>query len=359
MGYLVKHRNPLHRILLVASMSALFALSLAATASAGDISGGLMSYTFTDSATEANSINVTLVPDGEYPGQIDITDSGATLTESSASCVDLGGGVIRCDVYNGAATTMNWNLGSNNDSISVATDVQTIDVVDGGLGADVMGCGGGLDQVKFSSRIAGVRVTPSDLAANDGETAEFDNVDSTCEGSIGGSATDYLLASSANQGKISGGDGADYIVGSTNNTVTGFCQGNFPGSMNGDGGNDLIVAVSGLYNALSGGSGNDTLVGIDTNPGCDHLYGGTGSDTISGGSGNDQIWDNVSSTGEINTIIGGAGNDAYHLGAGNDTVISRDGNDDGTLSCSTGTDTLIGDASDGPSSGCETSVLSN
>jgi len=165
---------------------------------------------------------------------------------------------------------------------------------------------------------------------------------------------------------------------------------------------DYTVGLSGPYtvldgdNALSdtkntghlyGGAGNDTLNGL---AGDDTLYGGTGDDTLTGGAGadalnggagtdtasyslsatgvtvdlatgtgtggdaaGDTLWgiENVTGSGQADTLTGdananvltgGAGNDTLSGGAGNDTLLGGEGND--TLTGGAGDDTLDGGA---------------
>jgi Ca2+-binding RTX toxin-like protein len=64
-----------------------------------------------------------------------------------------------------------------------------------------------------------------------------------------------------------------------------------------------------------GGTGNDTLSGSDSIKFGDHLYGGSGADTLDGKGGNDYLEGGVGA----DTLIGGEGNDQLLGGAGNDT----------------------------------------
>jgi Ca2+-binding RTX toxin-like protein len=83
-----------------------------------------------------------------------------------------------------------------------------------------------------------------------------------------------------------------------------------PMTVNGGGGNDLLISGDGPDLVL-GGDGSDSLWGIG---GDDVLLGGAGSDDLIGGDGND-------------VMIGGSGNDMLFGGSGRDLVIGAQDND--------------------------------
>ena len=233
------------------------------------------------------------------------------------------------------------------------------DTITPSTGADVVSCGGGKDRVNYSERAAGVRVTPSDSAANDGEIAEFDNIATSCETSNGGSGPDYLLESSNGAAYLDGNAGNDFLMGSPANVSMACTSGTHDGTIFGDAGDDILISIAG-GSTLNGHDGNDVIVGSDdTTTGCDFIWGGKGSDTLIGGAGNDTVWDSSGLSNESNFIDPGAGQDEWDGGYGNDTVILRDGGDQdysAGAGCSTGTDVFIGDDVDGSTAGCETVV---
>jgi Ca2+-binding RTX toxin-like protein len=320
---------------------ALFAtLALAATAGAATITGGPSTFTYSDTASQTNTVSVTKASSTS----VDITDSTGTLTESSSHCTSSGS-VVTCTVSAAGTTVFNWNLGSGDDSLSVASDVVTKDSVNGELGADAIACGGGADTVTYASRTAGVRVTPDDGTANDGELTELDNVGPDCEASKGGSGGDFLfMATSATAGIVDGSSGDDYIVGSPNNASTSCAESSNPTQLIGGYGNDTVINIAGGAR-VQGYYGNDLLVGGDS---CEHMFSGHGSDTVFGGGGDDQLLDLYGSTGESNTLVGGAGSDTI-VGAINATnrLIGADGESD-YYACLTGSpsDTYVGDSVD-------------
>ncbi|MGB7708014.1 MAG: choice-of-anchor Q domain-containing protein, partial [Microcoleus sp.] len=98
---------------------------------------------------------------------------------------------------------------------------------------------------------------------------------------------------------INGGNGADFIMGASQNE-----------SINGLLGNDTLYGMGGNDN-IDGGADNDSIFG---NEGTDFVEGGTGNDTIYGGKDND-------------TVLGGDGDDFLRGDVGKDTVASGVGND--------------------------------
>jgi hypothetical protein len=100
-------------------------------------------------------------------------------------------------------------------------------------------------------------------------------------------------------GSITGGPGADVIVGSAG-----------ADTINGGGGDDLICGLGG-NDTIEGGAGNDRINGND---GADTIKGGAGADGLDGEAGND-------------TIKGGADADALAGGIGTDKLDGGDGGD--------------------------------
>jgi Ca2+-binding RTX toxin-like protein len=107
------------------------------------------------------------------------------------------------------------------------------DVLDGGSGPDVLDGGPGVDTVTYAARTLNVAAT-LDGTANDGQTAEADNV--------------------LNTENLTGGAGNDRLTGNA------------------------------ASNILRGGAGNDRLTGLAGN---DTLIGGAGTDIAAGGTGTD------------------------------------------------------------------------
>jgi Ca2+-binding RTX toxin-like protein len=151
------------------------------------------------------------------------------------------------------------------------------DTLNGGVGADVVSGGAGLDVATYATRNVQVTVTIGS-GANDGATAEKDNVLDDVEGVVGGSGPD-LLTGEDGANTLSGGAGADHL--------------------NGLGGDDT----------LNGGTGADTLAG---GSGDEHIIGGPNPDKITGGTGDDTI---NAQDGAKDTIDCGTGNDRVTVDA--------------------------------------------
>lgn len=126
--------------------------------------------------------------------------------------------------------------------------------------------------------------------------------------------------------EIYGGDGNDYIAGTSGADLIFGDTGN--DRLLGGGGNDEIHGGSGR-DSISGGSGNDFLDGGEDNDlingevGDDTLYGEDGNDRLNGGGGLDQLFGGSGT----DVLDGGAGSDLLSGGSGSDALYSRDGND--------------------------------
>ncbi len=164
----------------------------------------------------------------------------------------------------------------------------------------------------------------------------------TCAGQL---ATVYVNASNlivggpdngnAYLGTLNGTGGDDVIVGTSGNDTINAANGDDlvcadagNDTVNGDTGDDTVYGGDGK-DSLNGDDGNDTLYGengkdtIKGHAGDDKIFGGNGSDTLQGWQGNDEIC-----AGNGNDDIGGGlGDDKIDGGNGNDTVDGKDGTD--------------------------------
>jgi len=195
----------------------------------------------------------------------------------------------------------------------------------------------------------------SEVDANGGQgtnVIDLRGVMATCH-LIGGPGTNTIYLSDGPNSTANGGGGNATIYASKAASATGVV-------IHGGGGNSLIdggtVAIT-----IYGDAGTNTINGSTT--GDDHLYGGTGDDTINagngnayidGGPGNDVIHggsgqdfilggpgDDVIYCGRSDNIVnGGDGNDVIYGGAGNDLLIGGNGNN--TIYGNAGNDLIIG-----------------
>lgn len=185
------------------------------------------------------------------------------------------------DVLVAADTGSQLEGGSGNDLLTGGTKADTLaggdgdDVIDAGAGDDLIiggdGAGedtykggDGVDTVKYTSALSGIRIDLSNLT---------------------GTATS-IEANDASQ------IGNDQLLG-----IENIIAGNYA---------DILIGNSAANN-LSGEDGNDEIVGDDGN---DTLIGGKGNDTLNGGIGND-------------SMSGGLGDDIYVVDNASDKVIEN------------------------------------
>jgi Ca2+-binding RTX toxin-like protein len=195
------------------------------------------------------------------------------------------------------------------------------DVLDEGPhpnGGDLLSGGGGVDVVRYTSRVTAVTVTVGSRP-NDGAPTESDDVQDDVEVVEGSAHDDTLSCASTNTCTLRGASGDDTLTGNVG-----------ADTLEGEDGDDLIDPGLGS-DVVRGGPGQDTIsYGSRTNSvaivlgtsghmtmengeplendslvGLEHLIGGSGDDMLSGN--------------ELdNRIRGGPGNDVLVGGAGND-----------------------------------------
>jgi Ca2+-binding RTX toxin-like protein len=259
------------------------------------------------------------------------------------------------------------------------------DSLEGGAGGDTHNGGSGLDTADYTARIAGVTVD-LDGAADDGETAEADNVRPDVERLLGGSGDDTLTGNNATN-ELSGGAGNDLldlgrgsadvaIGGADTDTVTystrtapvfadldGVADDGELGesdlvstdveNLTGGSANDRLTGAAGT-NVLNGGAGNDVLDGA---AGADLLLGGSGTDTAdytarvaavtadSDGAADDgEAGENDTVETDVEGIAGGGGDDVLSGTTGTNILSGGGGND--VLDGAQGDDELDGGAGD-------------
>lgn len=174
------------------------------------------------------------------------------------------------------------------------------DLIDGGLGYDVVDYSGSSKSVKVN------------LAAGTA-TGQGNDTLLNVEDVIGSSRSDKLTGD-ADDNILDGGKGNDHLVGNGGDDW-----------LIGGAGNDKIIAAWG-DDWIDAGSGNDN---ITSGAGDDDIYAGAGNDKVVGGAGNDWI---DGGAGKDN-MIGGAGDDTYYVdakdkvnevaGGGNDTIVTN------------------------------------
>ena len=192
------------------------------------------------------------------------------------------------------------------------------DVLIGGGGNDTLNGGAGFDTASYADAAAGVTVRLNHSTAQDGDggTDVLNSIEN-----VTGSDFNDLLVGDANANVLSGGLGADYLIGLA--------------------GDDVLIGGAGAANTLQGGLGDDTYV-VSAN---DTIveFAGEGTDTVQTdraaftlganlenlvytgaaaftGSGN--ALDNVITGGDGADILrGGGGDDTLNGGLGADTAV--------------------------------------
>lgn len=224
-------------------------------------------------------------------------------------------------------------------------------VIEGGLGNDVLVGGGGVDTASFAAAASGVTVSLAAQGAAQTTGAGSDTL-SGFE-NLEGSAFSDSLAGDANANTLSGGAGDDTLnpganavgvmdvldggVGSDTASFVGL--GGVTAILNGA--TDGTVLIGGIPAAtlrsienLLGGDGNDTLVGDGNN---NVIEGGLGNDVLVGGEGVDTL----SFRGATAVTVNLGGPATQNTGLGFDTIIGFE-----NVRTGSGADSITGDGND-------------
>lgn len=223
------------------------------------------------------------------------------------------------------------------------------DTLTGGAGNDILTGGAGNDTYSFNTNTArGSDLIDESGGGTDTITFSGSNNAVALDLGLGGSQAvngNLNLTITPDQiENVTGGNGADTLIGNTlNNTING---GSGNDTMSGGAGNDSLAGGTGtdtvvqtvdgnqtLTNALLTGQGNDTLNSIENAV----LTGGAGDDTINASAFTGTT--TLNGLGGNDTITGGSGVDIINGGDGDDTLNGNAGND--TLNGGNGTDTVV------------------
>ena len=245
-----------------------------------------------------------------------IGGSGAdTLTASSAGS-ELTGGSGN-DILNGGSDSDILYAGNGNDSVSAGGGDDLI-IGGDGAGNDIYNGGYGIDTVKYTSALAGIKVdllagTAISIGKNDASRIGSDILTSI-ENVTAGNFSDVIIGNNLSNTLLGMGGGDTFIASAGNDYLdggAGIDTANYSGItqniwmwLGGDVESSVSIAndalesdtILNIENFISG-SGDDWLIG-DLNS--NQLTGGLGSDRLDGGEGAD-------------TLIGGAGNDIYYV----------------------------------------------
>ena len=206
---------------------------------------------------------------------------------------------------------------SGNDTIILDSSVTLAATLNGGTGNDSLTGGSGSDELDGgpgNDTLTGGTGNDTMIGGNGNETYVFNTNTPLGSDTVTDSAgSDYL-----------------YFIGSTNNVIVNLGL-TTPQVVNAN--LTLTLASDTSIEHLYGGSGNDTLTGNSVNNtlnggvGNDKLYGRAGADVLEGGDGNDTLY---GESGD-DTLVGGAGNETYVFNTntplGSDTVTDSAGSD--------------------------------
>jgi Ca2+-binding RTX toxin-like protein len=181
------------------------------------------------------------------------------------------------------------------------------DALVGGSGADSLLGGEGRDLADYRARAAAITVTIAS-GANDGASAEGDNVRATVERVLGGTGNDSLRGDGATNW-LYGGPGDDRLSGGEGND-----------GLFGDGGNDTLVGGGGA-DTFRGGDGRDLADYRARTSGINVSLGSGGADDGASGEG-----DNVRAT--VERVLGGGGDDLLQGNAAGNWLYGAAGDDD-------------------------------
>lgn len=299
------------------------------------------------------------------------SSASAAVTVNLATTIAQNTGGAGTDILSGIENLIGSAF---NDTL---TGDGNANVLEGGLGDDILTGAAGLDTVSFSGASSGVTVnlattTAQNTGAGLDTIAGFENIlGSGFNDILTGDDTANVIEGGAGDDNLNGGNGIDtaaYVNAAaavTVNLATVTAQ-NTIGA-----GTDILVNFENLTgsafgdtltgstgdNVIDGGAGNDTVQG---GAGNDTLLGGAGVDTLSyaasgsaitlnlatttvqntGGAGSDTVsgFENILGSGYGDTLTGDAGDNTIDGGNGSDIIDGGNGND--TLIGGASTDTL-------------------
>jgi len=303
--------------------------------------------------------------------------ASANLLNGGAGNDNIAGGIAGALCTGATADTDSLNGGDGNDVFQMGFAANCSDILDGGAGTDI---------ANYEMRST-VLTIDLDGAADDGDS-ENDNIKTTVEGVMGGSAGDSITGGTGNDDlhggggidtitggtgadSISGGPGADILLGGagedyfneklTHDSVyagTAVLAGADGDVINGGADQDkgdfaraatmtvtlcssTVLTGAGVCSGPDDAANNDTqdsddisnieyFVGgsladvISGSTADDIIEGGLGNDTISGGNGNDTLY----GEGGNDSLLGGAGEDIIDGAAGVNELFGGDGDGD-------------------------------
>lgn len=231
------------------------------------------------------------------------------------------------------------------------------DVIDGGLGYDVVDYSGSSKSVKVNLAAGTASGQGNDtllyiedvIGSKRSDSLVGDGYGNILDGGAGndhlvGNGGDDELVGGAGNDKLTAGSGFDLLDGGAGND--NIAAGNGDNDVYAGSGNDKIVAGSG-FDFIDAGAGNDN---ISSGAGDDDVYAGAGNDKVTSGTGDDWIFgeagkDKIFAGAGDDLIDGGSGADNMDGGAGNDTYYIDTAKDKVIEKAGAGNDTIVTDFS--------------
>ena len=267
-------------------------------------------------------------------------------------------GSSAADVIRGGAGNDTLNGGAGDDTFLIDGTSSNHDTVTGGDGTDTVLGGDGDDTLRFNTFTAEktVEVIDGGLGSN------------IVAGTSASNVLDFSGTSFINIAEIDGGAGNDNITGTAAGDVIRGGAGN--DTLDGGGGDDVfrVDGTSSNHDTVTGGDGIDTVLGSDGddtfrfNTFTDEktveiVDGGLGVNVVAGTSASNVLDFSSTSFTNISEIDGGAGNDTIIGTIAGDIVRGGEGND--SLSGGQGNDTYLYEADNGRDTITESGLLTD
>lgn len=188
------------------------------------------------------------------------------LDVTGVSFQSVSGGAGNDTLTGGQAVAGTFLHGNEGDDVLLGG--AATDWLYGGPGADQLSGGPDIDVARYEDHTEPVWADADGESRDDGARGEGDTILSDVENLTGGDGADFLVGT-AGPNSLHGGKGADWLY--------GF------------GGDDILTGAEG-DDSILGGANNDIIRGDE---GADSLYGEDGNDEIAGGPGADSIEGNA------------------------------------------------------------------
>ena len=260
--------------------------------------------------------------------------------------IDAGGGddsVTILAIDSGFNATIDVRGGSGDDAVNAAAIASGL-LVNGDAGNDTITGGSGNDTLNGGDDDDQLSGGGGNDALNGGSGNDTSNGGTGTDTLNGGNGDDLLSGGGGND-TLDGGAGTDTVAESGDvdfdinaSSLTGVGTDQFSdieqaSLTGGDSANTIDASLFTGPVTVTAGAGNDTVIGSDND---DQIFGDGDNDSLLGGQGNDT----VNGGADDDEVFGGEGDDFVLGGAGSDTVDGENGNDD--IRGQAGDDLLVG-----------------